>query len=90
MAGFVVTPASCDFTGHDVADGLVDGDADAKGSVAMPDFASRGEYVVGQLEAWVIDGSGRYLGHSQTWALPNATGTYHVLAQGAGDQHRHA
>ena len=75
--GFVFTPSSCDFTGHEVADGLVDGVAGARGSVVIPDAGSRGEDVVGHLEAWVVDGSGHYLAHSQSWALPTSAGTYH-------------
>ena len=74
--GFVIRPSSCDFTEHEAADGLVDGVASAHGSVVIPDAASRGEEVVGHLEAWVVDGSGRYVAHSQRWALPKSAGTY--------------
>ena len=43
----------------------------------IPDAGARGEEVVGQLEAWVTDSSGHYLGHSQLWPLPKVRGTYH-------------
>ena len=67
--GFVITPALCQLGG--------DGDVQAEGSVVIPNAGARGEEVVGQLEAWVTDGSGHYLGHSRPWALPKVQGTYH-------------
>jgi len=56
---------------------LVDGGsrAQATGTATVPSLAGRGT-VLGQVEVWVVDQSGSYVGSGKPWPLPNATGVY--------------